>query len=266
MIVDEDICGLIAGKEGMPLDFVAKEFYLMELLRELSDAGVLKAMIFKGGTALNKIYLKENGRFSEDLDFDFVGKHWQETFKAITTKISGFESLETRRIIRNKVVQVDFLYKTAWGKKDRVRLDINVKPYAKTAENLQMEEVASTFAGQGAGQVQVYGINDLLARKMSALKDRAEGKDIFDVSNAIDLTDRDKLLRAISLVASDEGHTAKEFLNESIERIKDINYKKMRNITNPYIPLRNRPSDWKILADTLSMKLHTLLDGAARQR
>ena len=77
MMVDESICKLIAVREGLPLDFVAKEFYLMDLFAHIGKSGALNKLIFKGGTALNKVYLGNSSRFSEDLDFDFVGKDLQ---------------------------------------------------------------------------------------------------------------------------------------------------------------------------------------------
>lgn len=42
------------------------------LLRELHTRGALKAIVFKGGTALRKLYAGNSGRFSLDLDFSLV--------------------------------------------------------------------------------------------------------------------------------------------------------------------------------------------------
>jgi len=42
------------------------------LLRELHTRGALNAIVFKGGTALRKLYAGNNGRFSLDLDFSLV--------------------------------------------------------------------------------------------------------------------------------------------------------------------------------------------------
>ncbi|CAN5350085.1 nucleotidyl transferase AbiEii/AbiGii toxin family protein [soil metagenome] len=42
------------------------------LLRELHTRGALAAIVFKGGTALRKLYAGNNGRFSLDLDFSLV--------------------------------------------------------------------------------------------------------------------------------------------------------------------------------------------------
>jgi predicted nucleotidyltransferase component of viral defense system len=42
------------------------------LLRELHTCGALTAIVFKGGTALRKLYAGNNGRFSLDLDFSLL--------------------------------------------------------------------------------------------------------------------------------------------------------------------------------------------------
>lgn len=45
------------------------------LLRELHAEGALDALVFKGGTALRKLYAGREGRFSTDLDFSLVSAH-----------------------------------------------------------------------------------------------------------------------------------------------------------------------------------------------
>lgn len=52
------------GREAALVD-IAQDL----LLRELHDAGVLELLVFKGGTALRKLYAGNEGRFSLDLDF-----------------------------------------------------------------------------------------------------------------------------------------------------------------------------------------------------
>jgi predicted nucleotidyltransferase component of viral defense system len=52
------------GREAAVLD-IAQDL----LLRELQETSVLDALVFKGGTALRKLYAGNEGRFSLDLDF-----------------------------------------------------------------------------------------------------------------------------------------------------------------------------------------------------
>ncbi|MDR2988195.1 MAG: nucleotidyl transferase AbiEii/AbiGii toxin family protein, partial [Nocardiopsaceae bacterium] len=52
------------GRDAAILD-IAQDL----LLRELHHSGALDALVFKGGTALRKLYAGNQGRFSLDLDF-----------------------------------------------------------------------------------------------------------------------------------------------------------------------------------------------------
>lgn len=61
-----------ARKAGLPLDTVAKDYVIGYLLAAISAQPELgSALVFKGGTALKKLYFGEY-RFSEDLDYTAV--------------------------------------------------------------------------------------------------------------------------------------------------------------------------------------------------
>jgi uncharacterized protein len=59
-------------KAGLPLDTVAKDYVIGHVLAAISaQPGLRSALVFKGGTALKKLYFGEY-RFSEDLDYTAV--------------------------------------------------------------------------------------------------------------------------------------------------------------------------------------------------
>jgi predicted nucleotidyltransferase component of viral defense system len=61
-----------ARKAGLPLDTVAKDYVVGHVLAAISAEPELRsALVFKGGTALKKLYFGEY-RFSEDLDYTAV--------------------------------------------------------------------------------------------------------------------------------------------------------------------------------------------------
>ena len=66
MVTKEDIIK-IARKEKLPLGTVEKDFVLTYILRRIYDSELKDKLVFKGGTALHKIYLHK--RLSIDLDF-----------------------------------------------------------------------------------------------------------------------------------------------------------------------------------------------------
>lgn len=260
MIADEEICRLIAAREGLPTDFIVKEIYLMRLLGELSRIGATKNIIFKGGTALNKVYLQKDYRFSEDVDFDFSGKDWANHYTMLKEGVAGFEGSEARYLRAARTYQIDYLYKIPAGRKDRVRLDVNIGIKIKGVDKIVQRDVTSRFIGETVRGIQTYGFEDLLARKMHALGSRAEGKDLYDVYNAIDMANKPKLVKAMSytIAAYSEPETAEQFLENIIQKLSGTDYRKVRDLTNPYIPIRSRPSDWSMVIDTLIEKLKIL--------
>jgi len=74
-----------------------KDYLLELLLHILSDDR--RSLIFKGGIALYKFY--NLNRFSEDLDFDFVGKRF-DTVKMIKKIIRHLELIGMQRTIFEK--------------------------------------------------------------------------------------------------------------------------------------------------------------------
>ncbi len=65
--------GDASARWGVPLNFAIKEFHLYDVLSQMAGLAPQSGLkiVFKGGTALNKIYFDEPlQRFSEDLDFD----------------------------------------------------------------------------------------------------------------------------------------------------------------------------------------------------
>jgi len=61
----------IAAREGIPVGTLEKDYTLSIVLSLLSKNPLANSLVFKGGTAIKKIYFPE-ARFSEDLDFNFL--------------------------------------------------------------------------------------------------------------------------------------------------------------------------------------------------
>ena len=55
-------------KEGAPAAIIEKDYALSVALDAIANSELFEHSVFKGGTAIKKVYFKE-ARFSEDLDF-----------------------------------------------------------------------------------------------------------------------------------------------------------------------------------------------------
>lgn len=67
-MIDDVSLRRISTEEGVPLGIIEKDFAISCALLAISKSELKKHLIFKGGTAIKKIYYPE-ARFSEDMDF-----------------------------------------------------------------------------------------------------------------------------------------------------------------------------------------------------
>ncbi len=259
---DIDVCKSISARIGLPLDFIAKEFYLFNLMEGIKDGGFFSGLIFKGGTALNTIYM-DNLRFSEDLDFD-LSKDIQDRemphyINQIISAIRGFYSTESRRV--GQTYMIDFVYSSPLGRKDRVRLDIRVGTKHATVKPPGPSVMKSKITNQSIGGVLAYGFEDLLARKMNALASRMEGKDMFDVANSIKKADLKLLKKAVKYALEDDSKTisVSDFIEGIVQKLATADYSRIMKLTNPYIPIASRPKDWRILSADLMEDIKKLV-------
>jgi uncharacterized protein len=80
-----------ALKAGVPQGTIEKDYVLSVVLREIAESELSKSLVFKGGTAIKKVYFTE-ARFSEDLDFTVLPGFTRQT---VMRELKG--ALKTRR-------------------------------------------------------------------------------------------------------------------------------------------------------------------------
>lgn len=263
MELDIQVCRAIAIRYGLPLQFVVKEYYLMNVVGLVAAFSSSKphSLVFKGGTAINKIYTRKTERFSEDADYDFVTKDAKTELlgfcKELAATMKGYRISEFRKV--RGTVQFYCEYESPFGNRDHVRVDISHKKLI-TARPVESRIAVSGFTNASVGGVSVYSVEDIAARKFNALASRAEGKDVYDAHAIIELCDPRILRTAIEKALKSEGKEmrANEFISNIKSSVKKSDTRKQRNLTNPFIPVALRPKNWDELKEDLIMKLETL--------
>ena len=74
----------ISVTQGIQQAVIEKDYALSIALHELANSPIKDYIVFKGGTAIKKIYF-QNARFSEDLDFTVVDSERTEVLKELRT-------------------------------------------------------------------------------------------------------------------------------------------------------------------------------------
>ena len=254
-----------SGRYGIPLNFAIKEFKIFDLLSQVVILMKEKDidLVLKGGTAINKVYFDELQRFSEDIDFDdFSEGSREERIKNLESLIKGIKGFKIGKARRyKKVIRFDCECTTPSGQKDHVRLEFTLQERKFKPKKNIMGTARFLIANATLAGIPTYSLEDLTARKLHALFERKEGKDIYDIALVIDKIEKKKLLLSLKEVLRSEKKkiSSKKFIEKLISDLKNVDSKKIRNITNPYIPLANRPKEWKILIDTLIDNLEKLV-------
>ena len=128
-----NLVSIVANKMNLPESAIARDYFIVLLLYNLSNSEYASKCVFKGGTSLSKCYPNSIERFSEDIDLTFLGmneknKSCDKNIKKIETIMtSGFktEKISEERSERSKSMYVWF-----YNNEYIIKLEIgsNVKP------------------------------------------------------------------------------------------------------------------------------------------
>lgn len=72
-MIEDRVLRRMAADRKLGLDIIEKDYALGWILKGVSASSVSDKLVFKGGTALSKVYFPMNWRISEDLDFTLLG-------------------------------------------------------------------------------------------------------------------------------------------------------------------------------------------------
>ena len=209
-----------SAEAGLSYNFIVKEAMLFAFLDILRN----HPFVLKGGTAINKAFLGEKQRFSEDLDFD------TEFSKIEVVGILKKEGFSTKDSYFTKhafgfAVQYEF-----HGLKDVVKLEFTTKKGIRH----EIISLKSAFLPLSI-TAKAYSFSDLVAQKEKAFLSREEWKDLYDLYWLAKL------------------HPEKFRLKNSKETQQKIASMKISKTANSYIPLKNR-INWEIIKqDFISM-------------
>ncbi len=165
----------IAGEKGYNLIFLEKDYFITALLFQLKD---VEGLYFKGGTALNKIFLRHR-RLSEDIDFTSTLPVTEA--KKIIEQAVGLDKVHFRKIEQENeragFVRIYVYYNSYFGKDARLAIDVN----SRATLHLPPErKPVKNFYGI-AFTVPTLNIEELLAEKVRAAITRNQPRDYFDL-------------------------------------------------------------------------------------
>lgn len=175
MDITLDELKIIADEQGFDIVLIEKDYLITYLLYLLKD---VKNIYFKGGTALNKIFLNHE-RLSEDLDFTLTG-NLTEVEKEIRNRLKGtiFDKITYDKRV-DKFIRLVVHYRL-FHEKGTIFVDLNerarllLKPQKTKVPHFYKEHIPEF-------KVNCLHKNEVVAEKVMALCQRYKPRDYFDV-------------------------------------------------------------------------------------
>ena len=175
----------IAAKQKVALGVVEKDYALTWVLYGLSKTEFKKNFIFKGGTALRKIYFPD-WRYSEDLDFTLSKKFSDEKLREVIDKINDYLlekvgiTLNIKSLHSNtEYAQIKIQFLGPLNNKNTIKLDLSFNELIiLTPKNKQ---VFSKYSDKEEHSLLVYPLEEIFAEKIRSILQRAKTRDYYDV-------------------------------------------------------------------------------------
>jgi predicted nucleotidyltransferase component of viral defense system len=191
---------------------VEQDLVLSRAVVELFAEPKLSAKIaLRGGTALNKLYVQPQCRYSEDIDL--VQTHG-EPIGAVLDAIRGTLDRWLGKPARkssggNVTLSYKFESEIPPIRQLRLKIEINTREHftvlGLTGHPLSVANPWFT----GAAELKTYQLNELLGTKLRALYQRRKSRDLFDLWLCLDrhLIDPAKVVMCFDHYMKHEGHS-----------------------------------------------------------
>lgn len=190
-----------------------------------NDPKIKDSLGFRGGTALNKLFIKPPARYSEDIDFV------QRRPEPIGSTIDTIRELlkpwlgDPKWKITERSAKLVYQYQAIGGLPSKLKIEINTTEHFQVLP-LRYEPFAIESEWfNGACEIVTYELTELIATKLRALYQRRKGRDLFDLWHVFqhELIDVNKVIDIFQKYCANDGILiSKELFQKNIE-LKRLN-------------------------------------------
>jgi predicted nucleotidyltransferase component of viral defense system len=208
--------------------FVEQDLIITRALKDIfSDEFLAKELAFRGGTALHKLYLSPQPRYSEDIDLVQINPG---PIKPILLRLGEVLSYLPDKVIKQKRYNNTMLFRIQSEVPPvvqlRLKVEINCYEHFNELGLVQVPFSYNSRWSSGSCNITTYKLEELLGTKMRALYQRKKGRDLFDLAYALEHAEinADEVIRCyhryIGFVA-DTPPTYKQFMLNMEEKMND---------------------------------------------
>ena len=173
---------------------VEQDLVISRALVELfSDDFIRENLAFRGGTALHKLYLHPQPRYSEDIDLVQINPiPFGPFIDVIRDKLRFLGKPKRELKERNSTLTFHFDSEIAPVQRLKLKVETNCREHFHVLGYQQFPFDVKSSWFNGTCHITTYKVEELLGTKLRALYQRTKGRDLFDLYKALtDLPDID---------------------------------------------------------------------------
>ncbi len=163
---------------------VEQDLIISRALIELFGNSKLKnKLVFRGGTALNKLFFNQRLRYSEDIDLvQYESGPIGDLMKEIRLTLDPWLGTPKYKQSHGRVT---FYYRFETEHEPvrtmKLKVEINTREHGSILEVQEIPFQIENGWFSGIAQIKVYALEELIGTKLRALYQRSKGRDLFDL-------------------------------------------------------------------------------------
>lgn len=160
---------------------VEQDLIISRALISLYERPIIKNnLVFRGGTALHKLYVNPAARYSEDIDLvQITSEPIGKTLDEIRSTMSWLG--EPIRKQTERSVKLFYRYTALDNSKRKLKIEINTTEHHHFFDLVDFDFAVSNSWYSGNLKLKTYQLNELMGTKLRALYQRRKGRDLFDL-------------------------------------------------------------------------------------
>ena len=222
-----------------------------------SDPFLKEHLAFRGGTALHKLYLEPQPRYSEDIDLVQVNAEpIKETIDHLREVLSWLGEPVVKQKKHNNTLVFRVQPTDVGAGEIHLKVEINCKEHFSVFPMVRVPSSVKYDLFSGQCEVLTYELDELVGTKVRALYQCLKGRGLFDVYAALitGKLDLDRVMTAydryLRFVAS-HAPTYKEFVLNMDEKMQNPEFLgDTTGLLRPGLTFEMQPS-WEIVRDII---------------
>lgn len=200
------------------------------LVSIFSDEFLASQLAFRGGTALHKLYLSPQPRYSEDIDLVQINPG---PIKPIMFRLGEVLDFMPDRVTKQKRYNNTMLFRMESEIPPtvplRLKIEINCFEHFNELGLIKIPFKIENTWFSGKCEITTYQLNELLGTKLRALYQRKKGRDLFDLYVALTEAEvnPDEIIKCYQRYMGftvQQPPTYKQFIANMEEKITDVDF------------------------------------------